>query len=441
MKLPRNSVQEVIARHKCGEPVGIFSVCSANPIVIETSIKFAAEKEIPILIEATCNQVNQFGGYTGMLPKDFADFVWNFVRKYNLPKEKITLGGDHLGPYPWRDEPVQVAMKKSSQMIHDYVNSGYKKIHLDASMKCADDDPDQPLDIRISADRAAELCATAEKAAEQSGMTNEIIYVIGTEVPLPGGVESEEDEVLVTLVGDVQSTIASTKEAFFSMGLEQAWERVIAVVVQPGVDFGDDVIFNYKRERAKPLSKFIEDYEQLVFEAHSTDYQTPKALKQLVEDHFVILKVGPELTFAYREAIFALELLEIELLSDRTDIQLSNLGKVIDAVMLENPVYWQDYYQGTTREQAFARKFSFSDRIRYYWPKPEVKVALQRLYNNLENLEIPAPLLSQYFPRQYQKVLRNELPAEPTLLVKGKIQEILKKYAGACGFKKDISLS
>jgi D-tagatose-1,6-bisphosphate aldolase subunit GatZ/KbaZ len=431
VKQHRNALREIIARHKSGEPVGIFSVCSANPTVIETSIEFAMKKEIPLLIEATCNQVNQYGGYTGMTPQQFADFVWELAGKYGLPRENITLGGDHLGPYPWRDEPVQAAMKKSGQMIHDYVHAGYKKIHLDASMKCADDDPDQPLDVRTSAARTAELCAIAEEAAGQTGMSDEIVYVIGTEVPRPGGIQMEEDEVQVTLVPDVRSTIESTKEAFYSMGLERGWERVIAVVVQPGVEFGDNLISNYKRDRAKQLSDFIESYKQLVFEAHSTDYQTPKALKQLVEDHFVILKVGPELTFAYREAIFALESIEIELLSARKDIQLSNLRKVIDVAMLENPVHWQDYYGGTTSEQAFARKYSFSDRIRYYWPNPKVKMALRKLFDNLRGLDIPAPLLGEYFPVQYQKILQHSLTKNPTSLIEDKIKEVLEKYADA----------
>jgi len=430
----RDTLREIIARHKSGEPVGTFSVCSANPTVIETSIKFAVNNEIPLLIEATCNQVNQFGGYTGMTPHQFADFVWELAGKYGLPRENITLGGDHLGPYPWREELVQVAMKKSAKMIHDYVRAGYKKIHLDASMKCADDDPDQPLDVRTSAARTAELCAIAEKAAGQLGMSDDVVYVIGTEVPRPGGIQMEEDEVQVTLVEDVQSTIESTREAFSSMGLEGAWERVIAVVVQPGVEFGDNVIFNYKRDCAKQLSDYIESYKQLVFEAHSTDYQTQEALQQLVEDHFVILKVGPELTFAYREAVFALALMEIELLGGRPDIQLSNLRDVIDDAMLENPVYWQNYYQGTEREQAFARKYSFSDRIRYYWPNPKVQIALQKLFDNLRDLDIPAPLLSQYVPVQYQKSLRTGISVTPAMLVASAIQGILEKYTSACGF-------
>jgi len=434
MKQSRNSLQEIIAARKKGDLVGVYSVCSANPRVIEASVKFAVLEEIPLLIEATCNQVNQFGGYTGMLPNQFAKFVWKLVEKHHLNKESLTLGGDHLGPFPWQDDPVQSAMQKASQMVHDYVCAGYTKIHLDASMKCADDDPDRPLDMEISAARTAEICAVAEKAAVQSGRTDQIVYVIGTEVPRPGGVEIGEDEIKVTLVEDVHETIEVTKKAFLSRGLEQTWERVIAVVVQPGVEFGDNAIYNYERERTKKLSEFIRADKQLVFEAHSTDYQTGDALRQMVEDNFTILKVGPELTFTYREAVFALELIEIELLGGRPDTKLSNLRKVIDTVMLDNPSYWRKYYRGRESEQAFARKYSFSDRIRYYWPNPIVQAALKQLFVNLERFDIPTQLISQYLPVQHQKILQHRITKKPVALLEDKIKEILLKYSSACGF-------
>ena len=434
MKQSRNSLQEIIAARKNGELVGVYSVCSANPRVIEASVKFAALKEIPLLIEATCNQVNQFGGYTGMLPDQFAKFVWELVEKHHLNKESVTLGGDHLGPFPWQNDPVKSAMQKAKQMVHDYICAGYTKIHLDASMKCADDDPGIPLDMEISATRAAEMCAVAEKAVVQSGRTNQIVYVIGTEVPRPGGVEIGEDDIQVTVVEDVRETIDITKKAFLSRGLEQAWERVIAVVVQPGVEFGDNVIYNYERERAKKLSEFIGADKQLVFEAHSTDYQTGDALRQMVEDNFTILKVGPELTFTYREAVFALELIETELFGGRPDTKLSNLRKVVDTVMLDDPSYWQKYYRGRESEQVFARKYSFSDRIRYYWPNHKIQVALKQLFVNLESIDIPTPLLSQYLPVQYQKILQHGITKKPVALIEDKIKEILLKYASACGF-------
>jgi len=107
-------------------------------------------------------------------------------------------------------------------------------------------------------------------------------------------------------------TIAITKEAFAARGLHQAWERVIAVVVQPGVEFGNATVIPYDASRTKKLAAFAAAQGGRVYEAHSTDYQTPGALKEMVRDHFAILKVGPWMTFAYREAVFALEAVEKE---------------------------------------------------------------------------------------------------------------------------------
>ncbi len=53
-----------------GARVGITSVCSAHPMVIEAAMAQALRRghEPVVLIEATSNQVNQDGGYTGMSP-------------------------------------------------------------------------------------------------------------------------------------------------------------------------------------------------------------------------------------------------------------------------------------------------------------------------------------------------------------------------------------
>ena len=423
-------IYNMIKAQKDGQSIGLFSVCSAHPMVIDNSIKFAAEHKIPILIEATCNQVNQFGGYTGLAPDQFATFASNLVAQNQLPRDLFMLGGDHLGPYPWKNDLCEIAMKNARRLVHEYVQAGFSKIHLDASMHCADDDPSQPLPIELVAERTAHLCQIAEETAEQLEAAEMPVYVIGSEVPLPGGTENQEETIAVTSVEDVSAIIGAVKRSFETHGLDQAWERVIAVVVQPGVEFGENHVLNYDSTHTKHLSDYIHRNRQLVFEAHSTDYQTPGSLKGLVEGHFAILKVGPELTFAYREAVFALELIERELLSPELT---SNLRIVIDEAMLENPAHWQAYYHGTEKEVAAARMFSYSDRIRYYWSVPKVKKALSRLLKNLETVQLPGPLLSQYLPEQHQKISQGKLSNNPMAIIEDKLQQTLEKYAFACG--------
>ena len=132
-------LQELIRRYKAGTPQGIFSVCSANEFVIEALLEFGKKHGEVVLVEATCNQVNQFGGYTGMAPADFVKFVDGIGERVGFPKEKVLLGGDHLGPNPWKGEPKEEAMAKAEALVREYVRAGFTKIHLDASMHLGGD--------------------------------------------------------------------------------------------------------------------------------------------------------------------------------------------------------------------------------------------------------------------------------------------------------------
>jgi len=429
----KSYLDEIVAAQKRGQAAGVTSVCSAHPFVIEATFRHALDSDAPVLIESTCNQVNQFGGYTRMTPADFMAYVADIAAQVGFPQERLIIGGDHLGPNPWQDEPAAQAMAKARDLVQDYVLAGYEKIHLDASMKCADDAPDRPLDTALSAERAAEMAQVAEEAFARRPGASAPRYIIGTEVPIPGGAQEEEEGVRVTPPVEVAETIAITRSAFLARGLDEAWTRVIAVVAQPGVEFGDANLFEYDRAAARHLSRFIEGEEGLIFEAHSTDYQTPHALRQLVEDHFAILKVGPALTFAFREAVFALAMIEEEWLAGKAGIELSRLRETLDAAMLTNPVHWRKYYGGDEQAQAFARKYSFSDRSRYYWPVAEVQDALARLLYNLEGNPPPLSLLSQFAPLQYSRIRAGRMANSPRAIILDRIDQVLGEYGYACG--------
>lgn len=419
-------LDEIVAAQKRGEAGGITSVCSAHPYVLKTALRsddFSRHRATkvatpPILIESTCNQVNQYGGYTGMTPKDFVTYVRGLAEQVNLPFENIILGGDHLGPNVWQNEPADYAMRKSEVLIRDYVQAGFTKLHLDCSMKLADD-PAGVLDMEVIAKRAAQLAKVAETVGTGLAPVRLPHYVIGTEVPIPGGATEHEETISVTKVEDVEQTIEVTREAFLREGLASAWERVVGVVVQPGVEFGDDFVLSYQSSAAQKLSKFIES-QTLVYEAHSTDYQTRAALKNLVRDHFAILKVGPGLTFAFREAVFALAMIENEMIVKEKH---SNIMQVLEDVMLKHPEHWKKYYRGDEREQAFKRKYSLSDRVRYYWVRPEVQNALGRLMDNLGKDVLPLSLLSQFAGT-------TGLNAEG--VIGFKIKNVLSDYLAAC---------
>src|SRR6184192_1082575 len=426
-----SSLQDLIARNRCEERVGSYAVCSAHPAVIDAAIQEAVDDGWFLHVESTSSQVNQQGGYTGQTPQHFANAVHSAARLAGLSPERVLVGGDHLGPYPWRAEPASKAMEKACELVRACVLAGYRKIHLDASMACGDDGG---LAEDTIAHRAALLCKAAETAnSKLPDSLPPLLYVIGSEVPAPGGESDSGGRPAVTPAENVHRTLEMFQSAFVQQGLSVAWERVIALVVQPGVDFGEKEISDYDRIQAQSLSAAQPSNRCLAYEAHSTDYQTPGALAQLVEDHFAILKVGPWLTFAYREAIFALSSIEREILGRRKEYQLSQVREALEAAMLQNPVHWRSYYQGDKDQQSLSRAFSYSDRCRYYWHESSVQNEVTRLFENLSATEVPLPLISQHLPSQYDAIRAGKLQNNPEMLVQKHIRNVLRQYADACG--------
>jgi D-tagatose-1,6-bisphosphate aldolase subunit GatZ/KbaZ len=426
-----NWLVETIRRHKAGEPVGIYSVCSAHPTVVQAAIAQAAADGSRVLIEATSNQVDQFGGYTGLRPAEFRDLVFGIADASGFARERVVLGGDHLGPNRWQRQSASAAMANAEVLIAAYVEAGYTKIHLDCSMAC----PDDPtvLTDEIVAGRAARLLRVAEDTAHREGSDGPV-YVIGTEVPVPGGAHETLGRVIPTPADRARRTIAAHRAAFAELGLEHVWPRVVALVVQPGVEFDHLNVIDYERSATTELRHVLDTEEQLVFEAHSTDYQRPAQLRELVEDHWAILKVGPALTFAMREALFALALIENELVSRPSR---SNLVEVVERRMLSAPEYWQAYYQGDPLAQRTARRYSYSDRLRYYWADDEVDAARQTLLANLDRIGIPLPLISQFLPAQYDRIRAGGLEPVAQSLVIDRIRDALSPYANACRTRDD----
>ncbi len=383
-----------------------------------------------LLVESTSNQVNQFGGYSGMTPRQFHASVHALAEGMGFPTQALFLGGDHLGPNAWQNLPSAQALERSEQLIHDYVAAGFQKIHLDCSMSCVDDPARLP--DAVIAQRSARLAQVAEAAAAAAGVEPPV-YVIGTEVPIPGGETSlASAAVHVTRAVDAHQTLLVHKDAFLRYGLNEAWCRVVALVVQPGVDFDHSHVQHYASEAALELTAYIKTQTLapgLVYEAHSTDYQTESALRALVRDGFRLLKVGPALTFALREGLMALEHLEQELVPTS---QRSHLMATLDEAMQVAPGQWNKHYVGTPGQQRLLRRFAFSDRCRYYWLEPTVKAATLRLKANLDALTLPLPLIKQYLPNQAELVLAGRLPARAQALVESRIADVLAVYARAC---------
>ncbi len=417
----------VTAAQKKGHAVALPSICSAHEQVLVAALEHARRHETPLLVEATSNQVNQQGGYTGMTPADFAARLKELAIRANFPAERILLGGDHLGPNPWRGLPADEAMEHAAVMVGEYVRAGFCKIHLDASMALGSEPHPSPREIAL---RAARLAAAAEAARAESGL--ETVYVVGTEVPTPGGAR-EEHGLQITRPQDARESLALFRAEFEKAGIHAAWERTIALVVQPGVEFGDAQIHAFHARKAAELSNALNEDPRVVFEAHSTDYQAQEALRGLVQAHFGILKVGPWLTWAWREALFALAAIENELAAFHTAWQVSDLENTAIRVMRADPRDWQAYHHGTPDEISFALRYSLSDRIRYYWLREPLRLAVERLFANLSAAELPWTLISQYLPQEADHIAQGRLSAEPLGMARAHVAAVLEKYRLACG--------
>jgi len=437
--MERHPITGILEKRKGGERAGIYSVCSANLFVIEAAMERALETETYVLIEATANQVNQFGGYTGMKPDDFAAFVHDIADKAGLPRRQLILGGDHLGPLTWQGEPEASAMEKSMELVRRFVSAGFTKIHIDTSMMLADDDKTKKLSDTIIAKRAALLAKAAEEAymslRKKENEAPAPLYVIGSEVPVPGGAQENDEEISVTTAAQFEQTMEAFEKEFAAQGITEAFDRIVGVVVQPGVEFSDEGITPYDREKAKDLCAGLKQHPGIVFEGHSTDYQTRESLRQMVEDGIAILKVGPALTYALRQALFALNDIENELLSGKDaghsgkGIGISGFRDVLEAAMLANPVYWEKYYHDDAHSSAaFKRKYSFSDRCRYYLPEKNVADAIDNLMKNIDGVYVPLSLLEQYLPMQYTHLREGKLSMDAAAIIKDRVKDYIDDY-------------
>jgi D-tagatose-1,6-bisphosphate aldolase subunit GatZ/KbaZ len=426
-----NLVQTLIKEYKQGRHIAIPSYCTGNKRVIEAILEYYKDKDSLVLFEATANQVNQFGGYTGMQPLDYKNMVLELARKIKINPHKILLGGDHLGPLVWCKEPEKQAMDKAQELVKLFVSAGYQKIHLDTSMRLADDPKERVLSKKVIAQRGALLCRVCEDTFKEYKRKYpeavHPVYIIGSEVPIPGGSSGEENQGLhITEVNDFQETIKVYKEEFAKIGLQEAFNYIVGIVVQPGVEFNNDGAVDFVPEKAQALAKAIKDDQQLVLEGHSTDYQMPVKLKAMVESGVVILKVGPALTFAYREAIMAMEQIMFAIEG------YTGFSKTLMKVMLADDKNWKNHYSSTSNLKLYLQ-YSFSDRCRYYLGAPEVVRAIEVLKYKFNATEIPLFLIHQYLPLQYSEIREGNLKVSFDSIINNVIGRVIDNYEYAAG--------
>lgn len=414
---------ELIARNRAGSGEIVPSVCCAQEDALIASLLLARDQGALLLVEATSNQVNQFGGYTGLTPAAFKQRVETLAAPLGIDRGQLVLGGDHLGPQVWRRQGAAAAMVAARKLVRAYVQAGFRKIHLDCSEPCADDPRHLPL--ALCAERAAQLAAECESAALDP---DSLAYVIGTEVPRPGGALSTEEGLQPTRLHDALEVIEVHRQAFARLA-PAAWTRVVALVVQPGMEFSPQHVSHLDPARVGPLESALHGLPQMCFEAHSTDYQRPGGLAAIAAKHFAILKVGPALTDAYRSALYRLDGLA------GTEGEQGSLMQTLDGLMLADDRHWREHYRGAPSEVKRLRHHSYADRIRYYWPHDAAQRAVAALYACVDAARWPAYMLRDAFSESVLEradALRAIPAGQARALVWASIQDVLLPYFRTC---------
>ncbi len=409
-------LRDIVARNKAGECIAIPSVCSAHPEVLTASLQLASRLNQPLVIEATSNQVNQFGGYTGMNARAFVSFIDDLISKTGIDPDLVVLGGDHLGPQVWKSESADVAMAKAHALVSDYVQAGINKIHLDCSEGCKGEPPQ--LDDETAAKRAALLAVSCRNAASAP---EDLTFVVGTEVPPPGGARLGEDgHVVPTAPEAASATLVAHQAAFAEQGIADLWPQVSGLVVQPGVEFAPDQVFHLPTGRDPGLRDVVSKYPGICLEAHSTDYQPPETFPKLANMGFAFQKVGPALTFALRRALYALD----QIVQKQSPSAIG-LPQVMEAAMRDNPKYWRSHY---TEEDTSQWHFSYADRIRYYWPLPEVQQAVGTLISKFDELKVPDQVLAESFSPDVLDRAEGLASSRAIAIVRSEVQVALLPY-------------
>ena len=96
--------------------------------------------------------------------------------------------------------------------------------------------------------------------------------------------------------------------------------------------------------------------------------------------------------------------------------------------MLAEPKNWQKYYHGNEAELRIQRHFSYSDRIRYYWPHPAAAALVEGLFQRLGDRELPETLVSQYLGALYPAVAAGMVEAKARPLALEAIRSVIRTY-------------
>ena len=394
------------------------SFCTSNFDVLKVLMIFSKYHQLPTLIESTSNQVNQFGGYTGLKPLQFKQKVDKLCKSVKLPSKLLIIGGDHLGPLPWKNVNKKSAMKNAKILVKKCLNAKYKKIHIDTAIVCRDE---KNIDRNIIVNRCEEIL----KSLTKNDLKN-VFIVVGTEVPFAGG--GDHLKPVITKLESIKKEYLLYSKIFKQKKILK--KKPFALVIDPGIGFNNLAItttnlFGFRKKNS--FSKKNNFY----FEAHSSDYQSRTDLKRLVENNFKFLKVGPELTYIYSKSIFKMQSIEKLIYTKK----LSDIDSVLLSEMNINKKYWKSYYKGPKKKIDFLLFNSYLDRSRYYWNKKKVINSKKILFKNINKLNENLFLRSFNLTKRKLKIKKLLKLSNTDFITYLFLEKVFAKYYSACNFK------
>ena len=415
-----------------GERKGIYAVGSHNSTILEVCFQQALVDGSPVLLEISANMLVLPGQSGKTSPADFIKRVKNIAAEAEFPQDRLFFGVNDLGPSLWQDESDESALKKACEFISEIVGLGFNKLGIHAGEPLKGDPVGETLTQEIIIARETVLYQAAERAAAKLPDEEKPLYVIGVHPRQEAGrVEDQRRMVNRKDIEDAVDQFAQTAEA---AGLPDIKERLPAARIFLGTGYDSENIIPFDSSLLKELGGCVCRDRSVVLEAPQTDFQSQIVLDKLVDNHFAVLSVGPELTYAMREALFSLALMENETMLGKPGVYLSNYIIELDRAMQSAPQHWQEYYTGNGFEQLVARKYSFYDRSRFFLENKDVRKMRKRLYDNLTANPVPLTVLRQFMPRQYERVAAGELENKPKALVMDAVRYALHRYSRACGW-------
>jgi len=393
------------------------SFCTANFNVIKILIIFAKHHNLPILLESTSNQVNQFGGYTGLTPKEFYKKISKLKKKIKINKKQVMIGADHLGPLPWKKFNSKVALKNAKTLIKKCIALKYDKIHIDSTIICKDD---KSLNLNFIRSRSEEIFNTVPKKN-----IKDVFFVFGSEVPFAGGGNNSKPKP--SKLNNIKTDYSLYNSVLKNLNINK--KNKFSLVIEPGMAFSNSKVILPKLEKFRKRLSFSKK-NNFSYEAHSTDYQKLKTLKKLVKNNFRFLKVGPELTFYFYQAIKKMEEIEHMYCNKKSNIEY----ELINAMQRDDK-YWKDYYKGTKNKIKFLKLNSYLDRMRYYWDSKKVKKSMNKLIKNINTIPTEVFKKTLKLKSNEGKKMNKINLSNSDYIIFYYLSSTIKKYYSACNFK------